>query len=435
MQGVTAGYSSNGTLLWEGFSKLPAVWATSLPNGDVCATGGYDALITCWRPSGGVLPNQPPTAVMSANPLSGTAPLTVTFDGSASTDPDGSVTSWIWSFGDGSTGTGVVTTHTYTTSGMTYTPSLTVVDDRGASNRITGSAIVVNAPPPPAAPSLLNASISGASIVLTWQDNSSNESAFYIERCEGAGCTSFTGLGGTSANTSTYTDSSVTAGITYRYRVVAYNDGGFSSYSNIVSIVAGAAGTPSPTPSPTNTPTNTPAPVTSTGYLSPSANAAQTSSSGDNNGYQTSPANAYANDSSVATDTNSGTNNNTTCSNNGKDKHRYSNFNFNIPATAVIRGIQVRLDARADATSGSPKICVQLSWDGGATWTTAESTAALGTAEATYTLGGVSDTWGRTWTPGNFSNANFRIRVIDVASNTSRDFFLDYMAVNVTYQP
>ena len=58
MQGVTAGYSPNGTLLWEAFSKLPTVWATALPNGDVCATGGYDALITCWRVSG-VVAEQP----------------------------------------------------------------------------------------------------------------------------------------------------------------------------------------------------------------------------------------------------------------------------------------------------------------------------------------------------------------------------------------
>ena len=55
MQGVTAGYSSNGTLLWEGFSRRGTVWATALPNGDVCATGGYDALITCWRISGAVV--------------------------------------------------------------------------------------------------------------------------------------------------------------------------------------------------------------------------------------------------------------------------------------------------------------------------------------------------------------------------------------------
>lgn len=435
IQGVTAGYGPNGTLLWEAFSKMATVWATSLPNGDVCATGGYDALITCWRPSGGVQPNQPPIAVMSANPLSGAAPLTVTFDGSGSTDPDGSVTTWSWSFGDGTSATGAVVTHTYTTIGITYYPSLTVADNRGASSWIAGSPIVVNAPLSPAAPSLLTASTSGASVVLSWQDNSSNELGFYIERCQGAGCTSFTGLfGDTSANISTYTDSLVTSGTTYRYRVIAYNEGGYSAYSNIASIVAGGANNPSPTPV-APTPTHTPAASISTGFLSASANAAQTSIAGDNNGFQISPANAYANESSVATDTNSGTNTNTSCTNSGKDKHRFYNYNFNIPITAVIKGIQVRLDARADSTSGSPKICVQLSWDGGTTWTTAKSTTTLGTTEATYTLGGVSDTWGRTWTSGNFSNANFRIRVIDVAGNTSRDFFLDYVAVNITYQP
>ena len=51
--GVTAGYGPNGTLLWEAFAAMETVWATALPNGeDVCATGGYDALITCWRVSG-----------------------------------------------------------------------------------------------------------------------------------------------------------------------------------------------------------------------------------------------------------------------------------------------------------------------------------------------------------------------------------------------
>ncbi|MBI2333796.1 MAG: hypothetical protein HYU84_16860, partial [Chloroflexi bacterium] len=59
----------------------------------------------------------------------------------------------------------------------------------------------------------------------------------------------------------------------------------------------------------------------------------------------------------------------------------------------------------------------------------------LTTSEATYTRGGTADTWGRSWTLGDFSNTNFRIRVTNVASNTSRDFYLDYIAVNVTYQP
>ena len=193
--------------------------------------------------------------------------------------------------------------------------------------------------------------------------------------------------------------------------------------------------TPTFTPTRTPTSTSTTIPSTNTGFLSPSANAAQTSSAGDNNGYQTSPANAYANDSIFATDIKSGTNTNATCTDNGKDKHNYYSYNFNLPPTAVIQGIEIRLDARADATGGSPKICVQISWDGGTTWTTAKSTTTLSTTEVTYTLGNISDTWGRTWIPSDFTNANFRVRIIDVASNTSRDFFLDYLAVNITYQP
>ena len=53
----------------------------------------------------------------------------------------------------------------------------------------------------------------------------------------------------------------------------------------------------------------------------------------------------------------------------------------------------------------------------------------------TYVLGGTANNWGRTWSAADFSNTNFRVRVIDVASNTSRDFSLDYVAVNVTYAP
>ncbi len=199
----------------------------------------------------------------------------------------------------------------------------------------------------------------------------------------------------------------------------------------------GPTNTPTSTPVPTNTPTptNTPAPVTSTGYLSPSANAPVTSGSGDNNGYQTSPANAYANDSVFASDVNSGTGSSTSYTSTQKDRHLFYNYGFNIPSGATITGIQVRVDARADSASGTRQIYVQFSWNGGANWTTALSTGNMSTSEATYTLGGTTNTWGRTWSAGDFSNANFRVRVIDVSNNTSRDFYLDWIAVNVTYQP
>ena len=79
--------------------------------------------------------NKAPTAVVSATPVNGTSPLTVTFDGSASSDTDGTIASYVWTFGDGSTASGKTATHTYTTA-ATFTATLQVTDNKGA----TGSA-------------------------------------------------------------------------------------------------------------------------------------------------------------------------------------------------------------------------------------------------------------------------------------------------------
>ncbi|HEU5101011.1 MAG TPA: S8 family serine peptidase [Roseiflexaceae bacterium] len=172
-----------------------------------------------------------------------------------------------------------------------------------------------------------------------------------------------------------------------------------------------------------------------TGLQSPTAHAAVTTGSGDNNGFQTSAGNALTDNSSFAVDTNSGNSNSTSCTSTNKDRHTFTYNITSVPATATILGIQVRLDARVDATNGAPNMCVQLSSDGGATWTTAtRSTPTLTTSEATYLLGGSSDLWGRGWTPANVTGTNFRVRITNVASSTSRDFSLDWVAVNVYYQ-
>jgi len=169
-----------------------------------------------------------------------------------------------------------------------------------------------------------------------------------------------------------------------------------------------------------------------TPFYSPSANAAETSNAGDNNGFQTTPTFAYANDGGFAVDENSGNNTGTSCTGNDKDKHRYYDFNFSVPVGTTINGIETQLVAKVDSTSGFPRMCVQLSWNGGTSWTAAKSTA-LTTSSVTYTLGGVTDTWGRTWGDSDFSNANFRVRITNVASNTSRDFSLDWVGVKVDY--
>jgi PKD repeat protein len=79
-----------------------------------------------------VAANTPPTAVATTSSISGTAPLAVTFDGSASTDADGSISSYLWNFGDGSSATGKTATHTYL-SDATYTVTLQVTDNKGST--------------------------------------------------------------------------------------------------------------------------------------------------------------------------------------------------------------------------------------------------------------------------------------------------------------
>jgi glucose/arabinose dehydrogenase/chitodextrinase len=76
--------------------------------------------------------NQPPVASFTVTPPSGSAPLPVSVDASASVDPDGTIASYAWDFGDGTTGTGVTASHTYANAGS-YTVTLTVTDDKGAT--------------------------------------------------------------------------------------------------------------------------------------------------------------------------------------------------------------------------------------------------------------------------------------------------------------
>jgi len=93
--------------------------------------------------------NQAPVANFTLTP----AQLTVTVDGSGSTDPDGSVASYAWNYGDGGTATGAKpAAHTYGAAG-TYTITLTVTDNKGAQNS-SSQPVTVAAPPannPPSA--------------------------------------------------------------------------------------------------------------------------------------------------------------------------------------------------------------------------------------------------------------------------------------------
>jgi uncharacterized repeat protein (TIGR01451 family) len=95
--------------------------------------------------------NQPPTASFTASPMTGPAPLTVSFDGRASSDPEGGALSYSWDltgngqFGDATTAT---PSYTYTQAGS-YTVSLRVTDPQGASGTASRVIAVANDAPVP----------------------------------------------------------------------------------------------------------------------------------------------------------------------------------------------------------------------------------------------------------------------------------------------
>lgn len=87
---------------------------------------------------------QPPVAAVSVSTLSGTAPLTVTFSGLNSSDPDGTIVSYTWAFGTGDTAAGPSASYTYSNPG-TYTAALTVQDNDGLASSASVT-ITVTAP-------------------------------------------------------------------------------------------------------------------------------------------------------------------------------------------------------------------------------------------------------------------------------------------------
>jgi PKD repeat protein len=88
----------------------------------------------------------PPLASFAVNTATPTAAAPVSFDGSASSDPDGTISSYEWSFGDGSTAAGgPVATHTYIAAG-TYTVTLTVTDNGSLAASVSHLVTVATAP-------------------------------------------------------------------------------------------------------------------------------------------------------------------------------------------------------------------------------------------------------------------------------------------------
>ena len=163
----------------------------------------------------------------------------------------------------------------------------------------------------------------------------------------------------------------------------------------------------------------------STGLLSPTSQAPDTGGNGD--GFEVSPESALTDGLGNAANL-AGTD----------DRHRFYNFGISVPTGCVVTGIEVRLDWWLGATQQTNSMSAELSWDGGSSWTAAKFDTTETTAEHTIILGGPADTWGRTWTPGEVSDANFQLRLTSRCSGAAvqcskRNYFLDWAAVRVSF--
>ena len=118
-----------------------------------CAAIGFGVLaVACTQTPGtggttttsSTIPNSPPVAVISPSTTSAHAPVTITFDGSDSTDDD-AITSYDWDFGDSTTATGPSVTHTYHVAGI-YEVVLQVTDGDNETDLATVTVTVTDDP-------------------------------------------------------------------------------------------------------------------------------------------------------------------------------------------------------------------------------------------------------------------------------------------------
>jgi len=140
----TAGSENTaGTLSWTPASGQVGTHSVTFTAANTL-TGSATTTITVQPP------NQLPVAALTVTPSTGNAPLSVTANASASTDPDGTIATYLFDFGDG-TVVGPIATATaaHSFAAGTWTITVTVTDNDGAVNSKTASVIAASVPAQP----------------------------------------------------------------------------------------------------------------------------------------------------------------------------------------------------------------------------------------------------------------------------------------------
>ncbi|MEO1615987.1 MAG: DUF4347 domain-containing protein, partial [Planctomycetota bacterium] len=148
-----------------------------------------------------------------------------------------------------------------------------------------------------------------------------------------------------------------------------------------------------------------------TGFVSPTA-------TGEDFNDFTNPTGAFTSDDVRASEATDG------------DAQDYYDFNFGVPAGVLIDGIQFSVEGYREGFLALPLI--ELSWDGGASYTNAGEIIPLTqSSDGTNTVGNSTNLWGRTWTADELSNENFRVRIAKPSGGAN--FHIDHLQARVFY--
>lgn len=110
-----------------------------------------------------------------------------------------------------------------------------------------------------------------------------------------------------------------------------------------------------------------------------------------------------------------------------------STFFFDVPPGATIDNIEVPVEfSPAQPSQNTGTIRISMSWDNGTSWSDTQAQFAAGSS--TDTIKFYSGTWGRTWSPSDFDNGNFLLKVAGQStSGGGHQVRLDSVVVRVFY--
>jgi hypothetical protein len=157
--------------------------------------------------------------------------------------------------------------------------------------------------------------------------------------------------------------------------------------------------------------------VSDTGWKNPAA-------TGETYNDWTNPTYAYTNNGIYATSADESADN----------QQDFYNFGLAVHQDATIDGIEVSIKAKPVGYK-NPNFRVRLSYDGGSNWTTSYYTGSY-YSERYKSVGGSSDTWGRSWSPAplsEFDNTNFRVYVENTGDGGDAYACCDHIQVKVYY--